>query len=244
MDKLQRIVAPVALVWRKWPPGICISALALAAAIFPIVTPSELTPFDKTKWIAGLGFLLVLELVIIFKERKRQDKEFADDQVRRDAAHLEQLKSIEGMRIMTDARLTSLLRIAAASNDPVEGLKKRALQLSDSILEFIQNRLQETPDQPYPIQSYVMSTTPNQPYLYVDPYAKTLKFDQDTLAFYRARFSAKVEAILREFATQGIVDDWLNTYYATPAGSQIILMIGQRIGNLTERLTATTPEGA
>lgn len=222
--------ASIEFLWRKWPPGICIALLAGAAAIFPIVTPTQLTPVDKLKWSAGLGFLLVLELVIIFKERRAQDH-----------AYIEQLKSIEEMRATTDARLTSLLRIAAASNDPVEGLKKRALQLSDSILEFVQNQVQETPEEPDFLQSYMQGIA-HQPFVYVNTFGKSLKFQQDTVAFYKARFLTKVEAILREFARQGIVDDWLNTYFAVPAGNQIIRIIGERIGGLTERLTTTTPE--
>ncbi len=229
MGELQSLKTTGFDLWRKWPPGICIAVLAGAAAIFPIVTPSELTPRDKAKWTAGLGFLLVLELVIIFKERKSQDR-----------AYIEQLKSIEEMRAMTDARLTSLLRMAAASNDPVEGLRKRSLQLSDSILEFIQNRMQGAPtDAPMPPMINTLISSTIQPYPYVNTFGQTLKYQQDTIAFYVARFATPVNAILREFAEQGIVDEWLNGILADIRGDWWIRMVGERLGALTELLNQT-----
>lgn len=212
-------------LWRNWPPGACIAVLACAAALFPIVTPTELTAQDKAKWIASLGFLVVLELVVIFKERRAQDR-----------AYLKQLEGIEQMRTVTDARLTSLLRIAAAANDPIEGLKKRALQLSDSILEFVQNRLQSAPQETDLFQSYTSRMLNEPGYIYVNTFGQSLKYELDSVSFYKTRFIPTVQAILKEFADRGIVDEWLNVYYAMPAGHSIIRVIGERLGALTEML--------
>jgi hypothetical protein len=110
MPDIRCLKALALFTWQKWPPGACIAVVALAAAIIPIVTPTELTSIDKAKWIAGLGFLLVLELVIIFKEWKRQDKEFAEDQAKRDAAHFEQMKNLQELRQASEAHNVAVMR--------------------------------------------------------------------------------------------------------------------------------------
>ena len=227
----------VGVVWEKWPPGVCIAALALDAAIFPIVTPSELTSVDKAKWMTGLGFLLVLELVIIFKERRSQDRAYAADRERQDKAHIEQLRQIEEMRAASDSRTASMIRLAMAINDPVEGLKKRALQLSDSILEFIYSRMQAAPPEEPMFVSYNLIQTESTFPLINSYVNKSLAYQADTVKFYESRFPEKVGSILAEFAEKEVVDDWLNGLCATAKSDWSIRMIGERIGALAELLT-------
>ena len=232
----------VRFLWQKWPPGICISMLAGAAAVFPIVTPSELTPIDKAKWIAGLGFLLVLELVIIFKERRRQDREFAEDQAKRDAAHFEQIKNLQELRQASDGHNSAVMRQFMAMNDPIGSLKRRAIDLSESILDFAYSRIQGKPSEPtysytYPGLQEWDSFYQDQSKIFEDQ-RKAAEYSRETWDMYQGRFYAKAVNIRDEFAKENLADDALNralsqVLYTTVENT--VRVVGERLGFLADK---------
>lgn len=227
-------------LWHRWPPGVCIALLGLLAAIFPIFATATMTPWEKAMWSGGFFALMLLEVIIIFKERARQNRAYALDLKRQDEAHVEQMKRIEEMRALADARTASILRLAGSINDPIEGLKKRALQLSDSILELVYSRMQAAPAKPTPLEVFTSATSTPFGQLPPDLYGKSLQYEIETAAFYNSRFDERVAAILREFAAQGLVDEWLNGLCAAPKTDWSIRMIGERIGSLAEMLAPTS----
>jgi len=239
MGKVNTLKAFIGFVWAKWPPGICISVLALAAAIFPITTPSELTAIDKAKWIAGFGFLLVLELVIIFKERRAQDR-----------SYIEQMTRLDGLRQASEAHNTAVMRQFMAMNDPVDSLKKRALDLSELILDFIYARIQRKPEEPlgYP---YIMLEEDLHTYLQKSnersaAQFRSFNYSEETRKLYLRRFQDKAVAIRDEFARHNLISEGLNSALDSASrglvGDDLIRFIGEQIGNLAEKCNTKTPD--
>lgn len=238
-----KLKAFAGLVWRKWPPGVCISALALAAAIFPIVTPTELTPIDKAKWIAGLGFLLVLEFVIIFKERKRQDQEFAEDQAKRDAAHFEQMKNLQELRQASEGHNVAVMRQFMSMNDPVGSLKRRAIDLSESILDFAYSRIQGKPPEPTLRFMYLSEPQPWQTFYQsqseqFEAQRKASDYSRETWEMFQGRFNQRAEKMRDEFARENLTDPALDRALAPilyTSTENTIRIIGERLGFLAEQ---------
>ena len=241
----------VGLLWQKWPPGICIAGLAGAAAVFPIVTPSELTPIDKTKWIAGLGFLLVLELVIIFKERRRQDREFAEDQAKRVCSRtFEQIKNLQELRQASDGHNSAVMRQFMAINDPIDSLKRRAIDLSESILDFAYSRIQGKPSEP--AYAYTYSGLQDWDTFYqsqskiFEEQRKATEYSRETWDMYKGRFYGRAVNIRDEFAKENLTDDALNnalSQFLYTTVENTVRVVGERLGFLAEKCDTHKLEG-
>jgi hypothetical protein len=236
-------------LWQKWPPGICIAVLAGAAAAFPVFTPTELTPIDKAKWTIGIGALLVLELVIIFKERGRQDREFAEDQSKRDAAHREQLRQLQELREASDAHNTAVLRQFMALDEPISGLKRRSLDLSEAILDFIYARIQGKPPEPAYAFTYIATQSDATSFYQSqsDRWAaqqRSLEYSKETWDMFLGRFHHRAVAIRDEFSKEHLADSTLDSYLSPgllkASIENTIRTIGEKLGLLAEEYSSKT----
>lgn len=215
--------------WDRWPPGLFVAMLGLLAALFPLVASATMPPREKFFWASGFASLVILESFAILKERAKQEKALADQQV-----------GLNNIRDASEEHMKSMMRLLLTRNESSDSLKTRALKLSEAILDFVYQRLQNAPPQPgYPEILMIGLDTETWSEKFFANQAKmnaASRYEFDTLAIYRERFASKALAILGEFKAKGAVDDSLDYSAAVPAGSQIIKIVGQRIGELAERL--------
>lgn len=230
-------------VWIWWPPGLCIAVLALLAAIFPLFSSAVLSRHEKAGWTAGFLALMVLEMAVIIKERKQQNSQYAADRERQNRTHLEQLSQIENMRSTSDAHNTAMMRLLLAANDPAAGLKRRALELSESILDFAFGRIQQRPHKPaMPFsltigQNFQEGWERIQKEQEVD--AQIRNFDAETVRLFQARYMDRVRRLMDELTAQGYADENLARYVANIGAfgedaDARIRIIGERLGTLGE----------
>src|ERR1700722_17766212 len=129
------------------PPGISVALLAMATVLYGAFADHPI-PFVQSLWMGAFSLFLAAEIRVVYKERAKQDR-----------AHERQIESIENLRQTADSRLAAMVRLLSAINDPAEGLKKRALQLSESILAFVYERQTNVPRlQPKPFIRKVQLT--------------------------------------------------------------------------------------
>ena len=248
MEKTRSLRTVVGFIWDKWPPGACIAGLALSAAIFPVVTPSALTPLDKAMWIFGFGFLSALELVIIFKERRRQDRVFAADQARRDAAHFEQMTNLQELRQASEGLNNAVMRQFMAMNDPIGSLKRRAIDLSESILDFAYSRIQGKPPEPTIRYMYLSEPLPWERFYQdqseqFEAQRKASDYSRETWEMFQGRFKQRVVNIRDEFASENLIDPALEKALSPllyTSTENTIRIIGERLGFLAAQCNTKT----
>lgn len=114
-------------VWNGLPPGVFIAMMGLLAALYPILSREPLSPLNKAIWTVVFFALMVLELVVIFRERRKQD-----------AVFLSQVARLDAIRNAHDAHGLALERIKNIVK--TDGVRTAALRLSESLLEFVQRR--------------------------------------------------------------------------------------------------------
>ena len=220
--------------WDRWPPGLAVAMLGLLAALFPLIASGDMSTRERFFWAAGFASLVILESRAILKERAKTER-----------ATAEQMRSLEGLRAAADANHTAVIRLLIDRFTPVDDLKTRALTLSESILDFVYQRLQNAPRQPIDLFSYERHNRT----LIFDPVfdqtrerSATVEYEVETTRLYRERFGEKARVVVAEMAARGLSDEVLDGLLATPLYfSQITSMVrdvGERIGQLAERITA------
>jgi hypothetical protein len=226
MPKLERIKQ-----WR-WepPPGVSIAMLGLGAVLYGALADKP-RPLVKGLWIGAFSLFVAAEIAVLYKERAKQTK-----------AYLEQMQSIEDLRQTADAKLTAMLRLLSAINDPAEGLKRRALQFSESLLAFVYDRLQHSPKQQ---ATFAYSGASNRPANNIftnvweggvfgqawEEITQVNKYQAETLEMYADRFSKNVGQIRNEFSEHGLTDQQLDSTRSAVKGPQDIRLIAERIGD-------------
>jgi hypothetical protein len=204
--------------------------LALAAALYGVFNEhsSELV---KGLWVTAFGLLAAAEIGAIRREHIKQN-----------AAYLEQMRTMDEMRQTANSKHEAVIRLLLAINDPVEGLKKRALQLSESLLAFVYDQLQHAPKWQQPsLASWqppsVFATAWEGGFQQAwQETQKMIEYQKNTLSMYADRFSKRVGQIRDELSKQGLTDDQLDLTLSAPKSPQDIRLIAERIGGLAEKL--------
>lgn len=216
-------------------PGWAVAFMGFLAAAYTAL-PSEM---PLPGWARGLlifGFfaLLVAELMAITRERNKHEAESAADRKSTQDRFEQTMERFKAVQQIADSHQQSIVRLMNAFNDPAAGLKRRALELSERLLDFIYDRIQNLP----PLPRVLITTFRN---LDDTPEMQELaKYEHNTMAVYNTRFAAKVKAIRDEFAAQGLIDEPLESLYDDVQESGYIRIIGERIGVLAEQITAKT----
>jgi len=224
------------LIWKKLPPGVFIAVLGFMAALYALIP--TITAREKALWVLCFFLLMVLEITVLYRERNRHDKEMVQSQAESTQRFTESMCRFEQLLKASDSHAIALMRLQQVINDPADSLKKRALQLSESILDFIYGRMQDVP--PLPNVKTFLSTgrLDWKNILTQSPeYAKMAGYEKATMDFYKARFLEKVVSMRHELHKQGLVDEQLEQFYSDPKESGYIRIIGERIGALAEQLS-------
>ena len=186
---------------------------------------------ERVLWAASFGLLVFVESLAILKDRSKQARTLK-----------EQMTKLEELRVTSDAHSKSMMRQLMAANDPAQGLKRRALNLSEAILNFIFERMQNAPPTaplPYLFTASFNSSTYGR-FLteQQDRINAAIQYPQETIRFYETRFSGSVEEIKREFAQRNLSDPLLDN---PPTGdvNTRIRTIAERIGVLAEKIQVT-----
>ncbi len=117
-------------------------------------------------------------------------------------------------------------------------LKDRALKLSESLLSFIYERINSR--RPFEITiNLIPGVAQNvQEEMLRSPEWKRFEaYEKNTVEEYNVRFSKKVMEIRDEIATIGFPEGQLSFLYHDPKNSEDIRLIGQRIGELADKIT-------
>jgi hypothetical protein len=212
------MVGFVRKTWKNLPPGVFIAMMGLLAALYPLLSQEPLSPVSKAIWTAVFFSLMVLEMVIIFRERNRQD-----------VAFLSQISRLDSLRSADEAHSLALERVRRSVKN--DGLRDRATRLSEALLEFVYNRLEKEPIVPL-LGNRVRASD----VLTGGKAGERERYQDETLVVYADRFSWKVLGVIEELEDRDIVDDGLRTTANSPSCAADLLFIGQRIGELAENV--------
>jgi len=232
-NAVQRLMQ--SLSWLAPPPGAFIAVLALVAILYGFI--QQPSAYLRVIFIAVCGLLAFAEIFVAYWARAKQDR-----------AYVEQTRRIDDMRQAADLHHEAMLRRLLAINEPAEGLKKRALQFSESLLAFLYDRLQHAPkERPYyaasggnwPPQASLRNLWEGAFEGTFEAMKQAQAYETDTLQMYAHRFGKQVYGLREEFLKHGLTDQQLDSAYLAVKGPQDIRLIAERIGNLAEQLEAT-----
>jgi hypothetical protein len=186
-------------VWRRLPPGVFIAMMGLLAALYPIAVSEPIPPKEKAMWIALFFLLMVLEILVIFKERASQDRSFID-----------QLTRLDTLESLHRAQTAAIERVRHSVNDG--SLRDRALRLSESIITFTTKREEQMnrlpPDHP-------MSGSSRE--MLADRY-----YRDSTVLQYHDKFDAELGDVGREFRARQIGDSRLDAAINSPDDLRVV----------------------
>ena len=209
----------------RWlPPGVSIAVLGLLAVLVPFLRPEQ-SREEKAIWTAIFFALVVLEIVVIYRERGKHDRDLLND--RRDASNrFDQTIARFGelqATITASAVAVANVRAADAAGVSLTSLKHRSLALADDILRFLVVR--QAGDPPLP-----------RPETFEADRDAMVNYFQETMALFSQRFGSKVIAIRNQLAKAGFTDPELDRLYDSPTNPLGIRAVGERIGALAEQL--------
>jgi hypothetical protein len=193
-----------------------------------------MTTREKFLWASSFAFLVILESWAILKERSKTERATAD-----------QMLSLEALRTASDANHNALLRLLLDRFSPVDDLKTRTLILSEAILDFVYQRLQDAPRRPIDFFSYERN---NRTLIFDTVFDQssermaTVDYESETTRIFKERFMERTKAIVAEMARRHLHDDDLGGLLSTPPQllwtTSMMTEAGERLGQLAERITS------
>jgi hypothetical protein len=114
-------------------------------------------------------------------------------------------------------------QLAGVRGAPETSLKRRALQLSADILQFISERNHNEPPLPGPAT-------------WKEDTDRLIRYSRETMDLYSQQFGARVIATRNELAGRGLNDAELDRFYEHPTNPIGVRIVGERIGALAIRL--------
>jgi hypothetical protein len=218
---LTRLTELRRLVWLL-PPGTAIAIVAFITVLMPT------SPTKRTKRSVTFACLVLVALEIALLTHARneaaQDRKVQDSLHKKEMASLvERFTAIE--QLLTDLR-TNAVRAHQPENTSSISLKKRALDLSDELLQFLVNR-QIAP-------RYGQGGFGEGGFGGTDTEAEA--YQKQTVEMYAGAFQTRVIAMRDAFAKHGLKDIQLDSEYKSPANAYSIRTIAERIGAVAEKL--------
>jgi len=203
-----------------WPPrpGVAIALLGIVAAliaIFPIPA--------KQRWLQALAFVVCTALVVVEIRAIISDRNAADAQHAEDLAV--QARGFASLQTLLNQSQQATLAALRVQSLPVTSVKRRALDLSNEILQFLVSR----EIQP----GYGQGGYGKVPYGGI---SKDDAYQNETLKIFNASFGKRVVDIHDALQRERLTDPELDTEYKSPLNSYSIRSIAERIGSLAERL--------
>lgn len=199
-------------LWERIPPGVAIAMLTIPAFVIPFIWES-LTPLKKGIGISAVVLLVALEISVIYRERAAQNRVLAD-----------QIARLDHLRSFQESYLIALERVKTTVN--TDGLRSRAMQLSQSIVEFAYKRLEKQPVAMFVYKDSLMRAR------------MMAEYQRETKMEYLDRFGDRVRNIYKEIQDAGSKDTQLVDILksADSLDDGIIQYIGDTLGELAEQL--------
>lgn len=183
------------------------------------------------------------EIWAIYRERRRQNREFANDRELSQARFEQTMERFEQVNQLSNAHGRVLVSLMENINDPAESLKNRALHLSESILNLLSDRIQLAPVVKRMSGGLLgvvgcFRTTDNfqETVEFQNSLEQLMRYHAETVVIFGTRFSARVNEIKEELAHSGLSDVTLDSVYLHPANIQQIQVIGEHIGTLADKV--------
>jgi hypothetical protein len=219
------------------PPGSCVAVLGVIAAIYTIMPTDFFSPLWRLVLILVITALGVGEILVLQKERTRQTAELIAAKEDAHARFVLTLKQFEGVREAAEAHTLALLRLNQIVDVPARNIKKKALQLSESLTNFVYDRLQNSPGgfgRRPTLADLRQIRTP-----LVEVMRQSLEYDGETLALYKKDLYPAVSDMRDELENRGLNDPELDALFTSPKTTQDMLRVADRIGMLAAKLDAT-----
>jgi hypothetical protein len=211
-------------LWNKLPPGASIAMMGLLAALYPILAVEPIPPREKALWIVGFFTLMCIEMFVIVRERARQDQSL-----------LVQIARLDAIRSAYDAHAVSLERVRRSVKNG--SLRDRAAHLSESILEFVHDRLENEPKPLSPLAGRWLRGSARPLGNTVNISGDTTNifvYHQETVAVYKERFSCTVLGVIEEIEALNIFDEDLRASADSIGDVTDIQFVGRRLGEMAE----------
>jgi hypothetical protein len=213
------------VVWLL-PPGTAIAVLALVAGVTAVTPVQRLKPWVRAIVVVISILLVVLEISVLTHSRD----EALWDRKAQDVLHKKEISEVLAHftfveQALNDLHINSIRARAQNSTSPLS-LKRRVLDLSDEILQFLVNR-QIAP-------GYGQGGFGEGGYggTAVDDEA----YQRQTVVMFTGAFQGRVTAIREALAKQGLTDRQLDAECQNPINAYSIRTIAERIGALAEKL--------
>jgi hypothetical protein len=206
------------------PPGTAIAILALVTGVVSVLPQQYVKQWLRTVIVVLSLLLVVTEIIVLTHSRD----EAVSDRRAQDVMHRNEMKELWGHFTFVEQTLGDLRVNNARGQSTLSptSLKRRALDLSDEILQFLVNR-QISPGYGqggFGEGGFGGTATEDESY------------QKETVTMFSSAFQGRVTAIRDALAKQGLTDSRLDTEYANPVNAYSIRTIAERIGALAERL--------
>jgi hypothetical protein len=205
-----------------WPlePGICVTLLGVEALVITLL-PVRFLDHKPVKFCAVLlCFVLAVAEILVVKRDRRETNEQHTHDMQEIFFRFGGLHS-DLVAIQANAPATQQSRSL-----PADSLKRRALDLSNEMLQFLVSR--EIPPG-YGQGGYGEGPFGGKP-------SDTKQYDKETLGDYFKVFEPRVSDIREEFKKRGITDERLEAEYPNPVNTYSVRAIAERIGTMAKRL--------
>ena len=202
------------------PPGVCVLFLGVEALVITLLPPDTLQKLSAKIPAIALCFLLAFGEISVL----RHDRQETFLQHKRDMQEI--FGRFGGLHQDVLALQSNVSATQQARSLPADSLKRRALDLSNEILQFLIGR--EVPP------GYGQGGFGEGPY--GGKASDTKAYDQETLNIFYNVFQPRVLAIHGDFKRKGISDKQLDAEYAQPVNTYSIRAIAERIAALAEKL--------
>lgn len=206
-------------------PGVSVAILAGISFLYTLVIehPSR---WQKVTYVCLAAIFTLLEIVVIYASGRRADRELSA--ARR--AEFEQFRiNIAQFRNIAN-RVADIPRL---------DLRSRAIELSDSLLELVEQKMFRRTDgkesRRYISLNALMDVTfsPEQ----LESFSKTIQLGREVETAYNEHYAAKVKTIRGEFAEHGLNSQLLDEHLSMPDRDYIhIALIGEELSLLANKL--------
>lgn len=181
-------------------PGASVVIIALLAAIGPVLEPFMIG-WHKVVFTSVIVVLGALEIYVISRERNRQNREVSADRHEAQERFEVMIQRFEGqeklfLTSLSVQRARGALTTGVGSGD----LRRRALDLAEEVLRFLDKRQEEFPKADFWIPGLSQTIvagggSPRHP------------FDLKTEQMFRAKYGEEASRLRREFAEKKLHDE-------------------------------------
>lgn len=227
-------------------PWVFFVLMGIGAFVYTVL-PGSIHATSKALLIAFICLLGAGEIAILYRTNRQQTEEFQQERNRAQQRFEMTITQFERMQQVSEqsseerrkaesVHQTALLGLIRLMNDPTPTLKRRALELAGAISDFVSERLQNAPKQRFVFSLYPESIRQNTQFQ-SDYQRESEAYVNESVDIYRQKFIPKMERIVKELASHGLVDEDLTNLQWLPHSHASITEIADRLAALGEANT-------